>query len=123
MDDRDAIVSAVNDYWEGWFAGDAGRMRRALHPALTKVGIGVDASGQPNTVSMTTPDMIGWTGAGDGVAERPADMAFDVAIGDVYQEIATVTVRSAIYREYLHLVKTPDGWKIVNALYRRVPQG
>ena len=120
MDDRDAIVSAVNDYWEGWFAGDAGRMRRALHPALTKVGIRVDASGQPNTVSMTAPDMIGWTDAGDGVAERPADMAFDVAIDDVYQEIATVTVRSAIYREYLHLVRTLHGWKILSALYMRV---
>ena len=27
-----AIVSAVLDYFEGWFDGDAARMERALHP-------------------------------------------------------------------------------------------
>jgi len=26
-------------------------------------------------------------------------------------------VRSAVYREYVHLVRTTDGWKIVNTLY------
>jgi hypothetical protein len=26
-------------------------------------------------------------------------------------------VHSAIFREYLHLVRTPDGWRILNALY------
>ena len=32
-----AIVSAVLDYFEGWFDGDAGvRMERALHPDLAK---------------------------------------------------------------------------------------
>jgi hypothetical protein len=28
-------------------------------------------------------------------------------------EIASVTVRSAVYIEYLHLVRTSEGWKIV----------
>jgi len=27
-------------------------------------------------------------------------------------------VRSEHYDEYLHLVETPDGWKIVNGLWR-----
>jgi hypothetical protein len=27
-------------------------------------------------------------------------------------------VRSAVYREYLHLVRTNEGWKIANALWR-----
>ena len=31
--------------------------------------------------------------------------------------IATAIVRSAPYREYLHLVRTDDGWRIVNALW------
>jgi hypothetical protein len=40
--------------------------------------------------------------------------------GFLYDGIATVTVYSGIYREYLHLVQTADGWKILNALYTRV---
>jgi hypothetical protein len=123
MDDEDAIVATVKDYWDGWFDGDAERMERALHPALAKTGVRVDASGLPITAAMTAEDMIGWTRDGDGVAEKPADPASEITINDIYHQIATVTVRSGIYREYLHLVKTPDGWKILNALYMRVRRG
>jgi hypothetical protein len=95
-------------------------MKRALHPGLTKTGVVIDASGGRVTEPMTAGDMIGWTGDGEGVASRPADFAYDVTVDDVYHQIATVTVHSTIYREYLHLVKTPAGWKILNALYTRV---
>ena len=118
MDDKDAVVATVRDYWDGWFTGDAERMERALHPDLTKTGVRVDASGARATESMTAPDMIGWTRDGEGVTDK--DFASDVTINDLYDGIATVTVHSGIYREYLHLVRTADGWKILNALYTRV---
>ena len=35
-DSEDAVRSVVMDYVEGWFEGDAGRMKRALHPELVK---------------------------------------------------------------------------------------
>jgi hypothetical protein len=31
--------------------------------------------------------------------------------------MTTVVVHSESYREYLHLTRTDDGWKIVNALW------
>jgi hypothetical protein len=118
MDDKDAVVATVRDYWDGWFTGDAERMERALHPNLTKTGVRVDASGQLATEAMTAADMIGWTRDGEGVTGK--DFASDITINDLYHEIATVTVHSGIYREYLHLVKTSEGWKILNALYTGV---
>jgi hypothetical protein len=39
-------------------------------------------------------------------------------IDDVHEDIASDTVRSAVYREYLHLVRTAEGWRIANALWR-----
>ena len=120
MDDKDAVVATVKDYFEGWFDGDAARMERALHPALAKTGIGSDTVGIPVTESMNAGDMIGWTREGLGVAGKPADFAFDVTVNDIYRQIAAVTVHSTVYREYLHLAKTSDGWKILNALYMRV---
>jgi hypothetical protein len=36
---------------------------------------------------------------------------------DVHDTIANATVRSAVYREYVQLVRTPEGWKIVNTLW------
>lgn len=120
MEDRASVVATVQDYWEGWFDGAVERMERALHPDLAKTGAGVDASGSLTTESMTAEEMIGWARDGEGVARKPADPTFDVTINDLYDKIATVTVHSSIYREYLHLVKTPDGWRIRNALYMRV---
>ena len=117
MDDESAVIAAVKDYWEGWFDGRVDRMQRALHPALTKVGAAANGSGLQ---TMTAADMIRWTGEGEGVATRPADPTYTVTVNDLYHHIATVTVHSAIYREYLHLTRTPDGWKILNAHYMSV---
>jgi hypothetical protein len=114
------IVAAVQDYWEGWFTGDDTRMRRALHPELMKSGVNIDADGRPRIVTMTAEQMLGWTRDGEGVAERTPDYHPEVAVDDHHDRIATVTVRSGVYREYLHLVKTADGWKILGALYMRV---
>ncbi len=119
MDDKNAVVATVSDYFEGWFDGDAARMRRALHPALAKTGVRLD-SGALHTASMTAEDMIRWTGEGEGVADKPAGFAIEVTVHEIYHQIATVTVHSTVYREYLHLAKTPEGWKILNALYMRV---
>jgi hypothetical protein len=54
-------------------------------------------------------------GEGKAVA---ADRRIDVEINDVHEDIASVTVRTAPYHEYLHLVRTHDGWKIANVLWR-----
>jgi hypothetical protein len=37
---------------------------------------------------------------------------------DTQREIANVTVRSAVYVDYLHLVRTREGWRIINALWQ-----
>src|SRR5207247_1980950 len=40
--DRSAVTKVVLDYFEGWFEGDAARMKRALHPELAKRSLGGD---------------------------------------------------------------------------------
>jgi hypothetical protein len=44
-----------------------------------------------------------------------------VEVEHAHREIANVTVRCAVYVEYLHLVRTREGWRIitVNALRLR----
>ncbi|MGH2747898.1 MAG: nuclear transport factor 2 family protein [Actinomycetota bacterium] len=62
--------------------------------------------------------MVTWTGKGEGKSDDPGDdRHIDVQVVDVYGNIASVVVRSPVYREYLHLVQTDEGWKIVNALW------
>lgn len=120
MDDRDAIVETVKNYWEGWFDGDPERMRLALHPRLVKTGAGISGPDRLLTATMSADDMVGWTAEGEGVASKPDNPAYEIVVNDIYHPIASVTVHSGIFREYLLLALTPDGWRIVKALYTNV---
>ena len=107
-----AITEIVRDYFEGWYDADPGRMARALHPELAKRTQEDDGS-----VRTTTRDrMLELTLAGEG-REDGRDRTLEITIADAHDGIATAVVRSAVYREYLQLVRTEEGWRIVNALW------
>ena len=109
--ERAAIVATVLDYFEGWFDGDTERIERALHPVLAKRG--------PELRTATKEQMVAWTAEGEGKAEDPGPgRRIDVSVVDVHGGIASAVVDSDVYREYLHLVRTDDGWRIVNALWQ-----
>jgi hypothetical protein len=68
--------------------------------------------------SVTREQMIGFTEGGEGRNLDPGgDRGIEVEVNDLHHDIASVTVRSDLYREYLQLVRTTEGWKIVNALW------
>ena len=91
-------------------------MTRALHPALAKRGH--FAAPDPAIVHpVTAAQMIEWTAAGRGRRGDPAQRTFSVEVDEVHETIATARVHSVPYREYLHLARTADGWRIVNALW------
>jgi Putative lumazine-binding len=127
--DRREIEAVVHDYYEGWYEGDTERMRRAVHPALAKRApiaairsFRPDIEGDPDSFDEdTAQSMIDATarGVGKSRAGSPEERAIDVVVEDVYGWVASVTVRSPIYHEYLHLARTSEGWRIVNALWQR----
>jgi len=93
-------------------------MERALHPGLAKRSLGQIDPDSRELRSHTKDRMVELTAAGHGKREDPGgDRRIAIEIIDVYGNIATVVVRSPLYREYLHLVRTDDGWKIVNTLW------
>jgi ketosteroid isomerase-like protein len=109
--DRVAVVATALDYFEGWFDGDVARMERALHPNFVKRRAGEE-------LGITTKErMRELTRRGEG-KDDGTDRTLDVEVEDVYGDIASATVHSAVYHEYLHLVRTHAGWKIANALWR-----
>jgi hypothetical protein len=116
-DDRAAVVRTALDYFEGWFDGDAARIERALHPELAKRSLGQGSSDPERLATLTARQMVEATARGDGEREDPGDRRIEVEVEDLHGTIANVTVRSAVYVEYLQLVHTRHGWKIVNALW------
>jgi ketosteroid isomerase-like protein len=111
--DEDAVVATVRDYFEGWFDGDPVRMERALHKDLVKRRAGDDLG------VMTKDRMVELTRRGEGKEDADRTLDIQVEVEDLYEDIASATVRSAVYHEYVQLVRTRDGWKIANVLYQR----
>jgi hypothetical protein len=116
-----AIERTVLDYFEGWFDGDPVRMKRALHPDLVKRSLETSQSERETLRTISAQRMIEATARGEGRKLRPGDPRIDIEIKDVLGDLASVTVRSVLYTEYLHLVRTADGWKIVNDLWQPTP--
>ena len=114
LDDYAAVEAVVRDYFEGWFDGTANRMDRALHPDLVKRR---GSSATEATVPITTKAQImELTLRGEGAADR-GDGRLEIRVDDVHGRIANATVRGGIYREYVQLVRTSEGWKIANTLW------
>ena len=117
-DDLASVRATVLDYFEGWFDGDTERMRRALHPGLAKRSLAQDAARTEAVASLTAEQMVAWTAAGHGRTRGGPGRDVEIDVVDVSAMIASVVARSESYVEYIHLVATPDGWRIVNTLWR-----
>ena len=91
---------------QGW-AGAPSRARQAL------LGQEIDRAPVLDTASAA-----GMIEATEGRAARAGGRPLQIEIADAGGSIASVVVRSEHYHEYLHLVETPDGWRVVNALWR-----
>lgn len=113
----DEIASAALDYVEGWFDGDADRMRRALHPELAKRSLETDEAGVDHLETLTAAQMIAWTAEGVGRGRDPGERLIEITVDHVHGGIATATCLCAVYVDYLQLAETVDGWKIVNVLW------
>jgi len=116
MSDEELVRAAALDYFEGWYDADEARVDRALHPGLVKRSaerIDGDLPMRTTTKQM----MLDYVREGGGLADRTDD-AIDVTVVDVHRDIASAVVRSAQYREYLHLVRTAEGWQIAHAFWQ-----
>jgi peroxiredoxin len=110
---RAAIVRASLDYVEGWYLGDAARLRRALHPALAKRKLTTDERGQARLREITAQGLL------DGVKVRGLGpgQSVDVTVFDVHKHMATVKIVSPLFVDYAQLVLWNGEWKITNVVW------
>jgi hypothetical protein len=115
--DEIAIRAAIDDYYLGWYDGDGERMARSLHPDLAKRGWLRDGAGGWSIDPDTRATMVEMAAGGRGKRTDPAERSYTVHISDLYGDIAAAEVHAVPYVDFLHLVRTPDGWRILNALW------
>ena len=115
-EEKAAVENTLRDYIEGWYKGDTVRMDRSLHDDLVKRIPVKDSTNLDLKLRMVPKSrMVELTGKGGG--ENP-DAAYQIFVDDIENDIATGRVLSPEYLDYLHLVKTNEGWQIVNILFR-----
>lgn len=113
--DEVEVEAVARDYIVGWYTGDVDRMDRALHADLVKrMPVDYDSLGAGGLRAVSKSRMLELIAEGGG--ENP-DAVVEILIDDVSTDIATARVVSPEYLDYLHLAKTPEGWKIVNVLF------
>ena len=122
--DSAAIKATALDYIEGWYQGNADRMQRALHPELAKRIVmqpqqpGMRARlDQQSAMTLTNN-----TRAGGGSRTPPERQQKDVAILDIYENVASAKIVADSWIDYLHLARVDGRWQIVNVLWELKPR-
>lgn len=113
------VRAVALDYIEGWYAGDAERMERSLHDDLVKrTTLAGDDTAAAELRAVSKARMVELTSGGGG--RDVADPAIEVFVHDVSDDIASARTVCVDFVDYMQLVKTPDGWKIANILFRNL---
>jgi hypothetical protein len=122
-DDVAEIHQAALDYAQGWYEGDAERMRRSLHPELAKRAILSDPqTGAERFHHLSQQQMVAKTAQGGGSADAPANKRYyAVTVLDIYGDIASVRADTYEYVDYLQLARSQGRWQIVNVLWTYHP--
>ena len=121
--DAAAIRATVLDYAEGWYAGDADRMARALHPELVKrILVSDTATGQSFVQTMGASALVNGTRHGYGKSTPAERQQKDVTVLDVFGNAAVAKAVMADWIDYLQLVRVDGRWLIVNVLWERKPE-
>lgn len=122
--DSAAIRRAALDYIEGWYTSDAERVERAVHPGLVKRIVMRGPDGAAALREMSASELI--EGARDdpddgGANEAGESRRADVAILDIYENIASLRIDADEWVDYLHVVRLEGEWKIMNVLWELRP--
>jgi len=119
--DSAGIRAAALDYIESWYAGDADRMTRALHPRLAKRIVRTPAGRESTLDEMGAETLIGYTRNGGGKRTPVALQRKEVRILDIFGGAASARVDAAQWVDYLQLARWNGEWKIVNVLWEMRP--
>jgi len=121
--DKAAIKQTALDYIEGWYAGDAERMERALHPDLAKRIVRVSSDNKFSRLDqMSAMSLVQGTRRGFGKQTPKEKQQKDVSVLDVFENAASVKIVASDWIDYLHIAKFNGRWVIVNVLWELKPE-
>lgn len=121
-DERQAIRRAALDYAEGWYAGNAEQMERALHTDLAKRSVMPDSRAKNGSIEHMSALKLVQATRRRTAKPAPEKQRKDVVIFDVFGNTASVKLVMNDWIDYLHLARLGGQWKIVNVLWELTPE-
>ena len=117
VSDSALIVQTALDYGDGFYSGDATRMERALHPDFNKVSPAkMSEAGNTFLYNSTFSGLIEMTRAKVGFLEEDKRKE-KVTVLKIDGDIGFAKITTAMFNDYLQMVKINDQWKIINVLW------
>jgi hypothetical protein len=113
--EESVVRSTVTDYIESYYAGDASRMERSLHPHYLKHTIS-KADGKLKMTEWTGLQMVQEVRS-HGPANLPAsEKTEQIKVLDISDDMASAKLVTPHWTDYLTLSKWNGEWKIVSVV-------
>jgi hypothetical protein len=123
-EDRAGVERAAMNYLEGFYEGDADKIRAGVHPEVVKVGYFAGQDGEYRRAPMSFEEMIRFADRVKAEGEFPAeDAPKEAEILEVLDKVAAAKVVAWWGVDYLHLVKLEGEWKILHVIWQSPPRG
>ena len=120
--EKEAVKKTALDYGDGWYSGSAERMERALHSELNKVLVTkLNQNGKIILQYSTVSELIEMTRGKAGFVEE-SKRNENVSVFTIDGNVACAKLNSAIFNDYLQMVKIDGKWKIINVLWNWGPE-
>ena len=116
--DKTAVREAAYGYAEGYYEGAADRMERAISPFLIKRGLMTRPDGASLLVPMNADTLVEATRQGGGKSVLPDNRNITFELLDIRENVASAKAFTAMFNDYLHLVKQDGRWRIANVLWQ-----
>lgn len=120
MTDREQVIAAVQDYVEGVYQVDTGRIERSVAKHLAKRGYYTN-KGVNQEATMTYEQLVQLTKRWKASQTITDSTPRKITVLDVLDRIASAKLEAKWGIDYFHLAKVNGKWSIVNVLWQDHP--
>lgn len=122
-DSTSQVEAAVRDYVEALYDVAPERIARSVHRDMTKLGLARGEDGAYRAYTMTYDELYDLAGRWnvDNRQNITAETVKEIAVLDVLDKTATAKLTAQWGIDYMHLLHTSEGWKIIQVLWQTHP--
>jgi len=122
--DRRAVYNSAMNYIDAIYNVDSDKIANSVHPDLVKRGFYWKGNEKDfsKLVNMSYAQLVSISKEWNKEGWLPDDAIKEVEILDIQEQIAIVKVTAYWGVDYLEIVKTQNGWLILNILWQNIPR-